>query len=95
MNTTKSLQDDRQVRADDIFERISLPGTVEDHEGWDSWSCLGTEQRNNIWSKVCYFQSANPEDEDTVKKVFEVTFRANSCVPIDASLDGVSLPLPR
>lgn len=95
MNTAQSLHEDRRVRADDVFERIQLPARVEDHEGWETWQNFGKENDVNVWNKVVYLENENNPEGDTTKHVFEVVFRANTCIPVAAYLDETSLPLPR
>lgn len=88
------LQQDRRVRADDVFERVDLQGVVVDHEGWDSFTGFGGPEKYNTWTKVVYFENEDDVNEPSVRGVFEVVFRAGSCVPVEVRLDGKKLVMP-
>lgn len=90
-----SIHEDRRLRADDVFERIQFQGVVVDSEGWESFqgSPDGPEQMRT-WTRVLYFEDETSSENPSVKGVFEVVFRANTCVPVEARLDGMKLVMP-
>jgi hypothetical protein len=95
LKEAESLQADRRVRADRIFQDIYLNGeSVEDHDGWESFSGSGAGPvQFNTWSKTVYLRGADVLADTTAAK-FRIVFRAKSCVPLTAYLDDKELSLP-
>ena len=89
------LNEDRRVRADDVFERVNFKGIVADHEGWESFTGMGGPPKYNTWTKVVYFEDVTDCNAPSIRREFQVVFRPNSCVPVAAYLDGVTIPLPK
>jgi len=89
----KNFEADRRVRAEAMFAEINFPSSVEDHEGWESFSGGPTpSKRFNTWSKVVYLLNEN--GGDTIKATFSVVFRPNSIVPAEAWLDDKEMVMP-
>ena len=89
----KNFEADRQTRADAVFAEINFPSSVEEHDGWESFSGGPTpSKRFNTWSKVVYLLNEN--GGDTIKATFSVVFRPNSIVPAEAWLDDKEMVMP-
>jgi hypothetical protein len=95
LKDANALHADRRVRADHLFEAIYFPSSVEDHEGWESFTGGFTSSKSfNTWSKVVYLRNDENPDGPTIKATFKVVFRPGSCVPAEAWLDDKEMVLP-
>jgi hypothetical protein len=90
-----SLYKDRHARADRVFEEIHFPSSVEDHDGWESFSGgVTTDRHFNTFSKVVYLRNEEDPEGPTIKATFSLVFRPGSCVPSEAWLGDKELVLP-
>ena len=91
----KNFQLDRQTRAENVFAEINFPSSVEDCEGWESFSGGPTpDRRFNTWSRKVYLLNENDPEGPTTMHTFSVVFRPNSAVPAEAWLDDREMVLP-
>jgi hypothetical protein len=98
LKSNEDLQNDRRKKADAIFAEINFPSSVEDADGWESWTGLRTaDTRLNTWSRNVFLLNEDPnleEDYDTVRATFSIEFAPGTAIPLTAYLDEKELVLP-